>query len=346
MRLAIVLYNLGGPDRPKDVGPFLFNLFNDHAIIGLPQPLRALLAAVIAGRRTPTARAIYAQIGGRSPILEETQAQARALRLALTGGAPPGLDWAVFVAMRYWRPRIRETAREVRDFQPDRVLLLPLYPQFSTTTTGSFIDAWRSEACNAGLHAPWTALCCYPVAERFVEAHASLLRIALDKAGSPGSVRVLFSAHGLPQRLVAGGDPYQWQVEQTAQAIVNKLSTPSLDWRVCYQSRVGPLEWLWPSTEEEIERAAEGRKGLVVVPVAFVSEHSETLVELDKEYASRAASLGVSPYIRVPALGTNGSFIQALCELSLGAANAEGIVSAAGARLCPKTYKRCPHSKT
>lgn len=343
MRLAIVLYNLGGPDRPSAVAPFLFNLFNDGAIIGLPQPLRAMLASFIAKRRAPAAREIYARIGGRSPILEETEAQAKALRSVLQGAFASEVDWAVFVAMRYWHPRIADVARQVKSFGAGRVALLPLYPQFSTTTTGSFIKAWTAEARRIGLDVPTAALCCYPLARGFIEAHATLLRAALDKAEAPAALRVLFSAHGLPKRVVARGDPYQWQVEQTVAAIVEALGVPELDWQVCYQSRVGPLEWLGPSTEEEIHRAAREGKGLVVVPVAFVSEHSETLVELDMEYAGLAAELGVSPYIRVPALGTHDLFIQALRALALQAAAREGVLSAGDGRLCPAAFNNCPH---
>lgn len=342
MRLAIVLYNLGGPDGPEAVRPFLYNLFSDRAILGLPQPLRALVAGMIASRRAPVARAIYAKIGGCSPILKETEAQARALRQALEGALPPSVARSVFVAMRYWRPEIPSVVAEVKAFAPDRVVLLPLYPQFSTTTTGSFMAAWRREAARQGLDAATAALCCYPLADGFITAHVALIRASLDRAGQPERLRVLFSAHGLPERIVARGDPYPWQVEQTAGRIVAGLGRAGLDWRVCFQSRVGPLKWLEPSTEDEIRRAAEDGKGLLIVPIAFVSEHSETLVELDMEYASLAEKLGVRPYLRVPALGSHGLFIDALRDMVCAAMAREGTLAANGARLCPRDRLCCP----
>jgi ferrochelatase len=344
VKLAIVLYNLGGPDRPEAVKPFLFNLFNDREIIGLPQPLRRIVAAWIAGAREKKAQAIYAHLGGRSPILEETEAQASALRRALQRSLAPDAEWRLFVAMRYWRPDIVQAVRDVKAFGPERVVLVPLYPQFSITTTGSFVNAWGAEARREKLTAPATVLCCYPRAQGFIEAHAALLRAALEKAGASTPVRVLFSAHGLPRRVIMRGDPYQWQIEETAKGIVRALGMPKLDWRVCYQSRVGPMAWLTPSTTDEIRRAGRDGKGLVVVPVAFVSEHSETLVELDIDYAKLAGQAGVSPYIRVPALRAEAPFIEALCALVLAAAGGKEIISATagGGRICPKAFRLCP----
>jgi ferrochelatase len=342
VRLAIVLYNLGGPDRPEVIRPFLHNLFSDRAIIGLPQPLRALMAGLIAWRRAPAARAIYDKIGGQSPILKQTEAQARALRKTLEGALAPSVAWSVFVAMRYWQPDIPSVVSAVKAFGPDKVLLLPLYPQFSTTTTGSFVSAWRREAARQGLEVATAALCCYPMADGLIAAHVALIRASLASAGELGRLRVLFSAHGLPERIVARGDPYAWQVERTAERIISGLALTGLEWRVCFQSRVGPLKWLEPSTEHEILRAAQDGKGVLVVPIAFVSEHAETLVELDMEYAAVAARLGVRPYLRVPALGSHGLFIDALRDMVCTAMGREGVVSASGARLCPRERKSCP----
>ncbi|MBF0393999.1 MAG: ferrochelatase, partial [Alphaproteobacteria bacterium] len=279
-RTAVVLFNLGGPDGPDAVRPFLFNLFNDPAIIGAPGPIRWALARFISARRAPVARAIYDRIGGRSPLLELTRAQAAALEAAL------GADHRVFVAMRYWHPLTEETVAEVFAWRPDRVVLLPLYPQYSSTTSGSSIEAWRKAAAKAGLTAPTEAICCWPTEPGFIGTVARQTAEAL--AASPPGARVLFSAHGLPKKVIAGGDPYRWQVERTAEAVVAALGVPGLDWLVCYQSRVGPLEWIGPATDDEIRRAGADKVGLVVVPIAFVSEHSETLVELDIEYAELA----------------------------------------------------------
>jgi ferrochelatase len=344
VKLAIVLYNLGGPDRLEAVKPFLFNLFNDREIIGLPQPLRGLTASLIAGMRESKALAIYAQLGGRSPILEETDAQATALRGALQGSLPADVEWRVFVAMRYWHPDIADVVQAVNAFGAERVVLLPLYPQFSITTTGSFMEAWRGQARRENLEARTTAVCCYPQAQGFLQAHAALLRAALKKAEPDKPMRVLFSAHGLPRRVIMRGDPYQWQIEETAKGIVQALGEESLDWRVCYQSSVGPLAWLTPSTEDEIRRASRDGVGLVLAPVAFVSEHSETLVELDIDCAKLAGGLGVLPFIRVPTLRTEAPFIEALRALVLKAIQGGDITSAApgGGRICPKAFALCP----
>jgi len=340
MTTAVVLFNLGGPDRPEAIQPFLKNLFSDPAIIGLPWPLRPLLAQAISRKREKEARAIYARIGGRSPLNEETAAQATKLEAAL------GEDFRVVMAMRYWHPLIEDVAREVALLKPERVVLLPLYPQFSTTTTGSSLGEWRRCAARAGLVAPTVALCCYPVDPALVAAHAALVRRALAEAeGRP--VRLLFSAHGLPEKIVKAGDPYQWQVEQTAAAVVAALAMPGLDWQVCYQSRVGPLTWIGPSTDAEITRAGKDGKGAVVVPIAFVSEHSETLVELDMEYGELAHKVGCAPYIRVPALGTDGAFIDGLARLvrQAAGAGAPALASANGGRICPAEWGKCPCAK-
>lgn len=337
-RRAVVLMNLGGPDQSEAVKPFLFNLFSDRAIIDLPGPLRWMIAKLISSRRAPTAREIYDQIGGGSPIVENTEAQARALKDALAL-ADPNTEWGVFIAMRYWHPLSAECAAAVKAFDPDAITLLPLYPQFSTTTTRSSLDAWQREANAIGLDAETQTLCCYPFSEGFVDAIAALVAAAIEQAGNQ-AVRILFSAHGLPEKVIARGDPYQWQVEQTVERVLAKLGRDDLDWTVCYQSRVGPLEWIGPSTDDEISRAGADKKGAIVVPVAFVSEHSETLVELDIEYGALAENAGVSPYIRVPTVSAHEAFIEALAVLVRDAKQPIG--SGEGRRICPAEFAACP----
>jgi len=335
-RVAVVLTNLGGPDGPDAVKPFLFNLFNDPAIIGLPGIVRTPLARLISSRREKSAQANYALMGGGSPLLPETLKQAAALSEALADAAP-GDETEVFIAMRYWHPLTADTARAVAEFQPDHVVLLPLYPQFSTTTTASSLKAWREAYRGPGeLH----AVCCYPDAEGLIEAQARLIRETMDKAdGQP--VRVLFSAHGIPEKLVAAGDPYQAQVEATVAAVVARMGLT--DWAICYQSRVGPLKWLGPSTPEAVEQAGRDGVGAVVVPVAFVSEHIETLVELDHEYAELAGQVGCAPYLRAPAVGVEPAFIAALAQAVETALQTSGVAPQGASRGGPCAHlKACP----
>jgi protoporphyrin/coproporphyrin ferrochelatase len=340
-RIAIVLFNLGGPDRLESVQPFLFNLFNDPAILRLPGPFRWLLAKLLSSRRAPVARAIYEKLGGKSPLLDNTLAQARALESALWDEG----EVRAFVAMRYWHPLTDATVRDVANWKPDEVVLLPLYPQFSTTTTASSLQAWQKAAAAAGLTAPSRAICCYPTDSGFVETNVRLIRWALAEAAAHGRPRLLFSAHGLPENVVKGGDPYQWQCEQTAQAVVAGLGIPDLDWVSCYQSRVGPLKWIGPSTDTEIERAGHDRVPLVVVPIAFVSEHSETLVEIGEEYRHMALEKGVPHFVAVPAAGVDASFIRGLADQVRHARKSgRSLCSQNGGRICPKSFSGCPQA--
>ncbi len=322
-KIAVVLLNLGGPDRQAAVRPFLFNLFADKAIIRLPWPARLALAALISTTRARSARANYALMGGGSPLLAETTKQADALQARLASDLA-GDEVRTFIAMRYWNPLTGETARAVADFAPDEVVLLPLYPQYSTTTTQSSLDAWRAAYRGPGRVRTVTG---YPAAEGLAKAHAALIRQTWEKAGCPDDLRLLFSAHGLPQKVIDDGDPYAKQVEQTCAAVVAQLGQHGLgqhwDWKLAYQSRVGRLQWLKPYTPQAIAEAGEEGRGLIVVPIAFVSEHVETLVELDIEYAELAEHAGVTPYLRVPALGVQSDFIGALATVTLDALRTE-----------------------
>ncbi len=309
-KLAVVLFNLGGPDCPEAVKPFLFNLFRDQAIITAPALIRYPLAALISSTRTRAAQANYAIMGGRSPLLPETQAQSRALETELKAR---GHDARVFIVMRYWKPRARGTAREVAAFKPDEIVLLPLYPQYSSTTTASSLKDWARAWRGPGRS---RVVKSYPTAAGLVRAHAEAIRETWTAAGAPPGLRLLFSAHGLPQKIVDAGDPYPAQIEQTAAAVAAQL--PEFpDWKICYQSRVGPLKWLEPSTDTEIRRAGEEGRGVIVSPIAFVSEHVETLVELDHEYAALAREVGALPYLRAPTPGVRAPFIATLADLVL-----------------------------
>lgn len=340
-RIAVVLFNLGGPDDQASVKPFLFNLFNDPAIIGLPGIFRTPLAKLISSRRETSAQANYALMGGGSPLLPETRRQAEALQGVL-GARLNGDEVKVFIAMRYWHPLTEETAAEVAAFGPDEVILLPLYPQFSTTTTESSLKAWNAAYAGPGVS---RAVCCYPAATGWVEAQAKAIGEKLDEAvGQP--VRVLFSAHGIPEKLVNGkGDPYQEQIETTVAAVVAAIEAQRgpIDHAICYQSRVGPMKWLGPSTPEAIEAAAKDGVGVVVTPIAFVSEHIETLVELDIEYGELAHEKGASPYLRAPAVGIEPLFIDALADAAVGALSHRGV--APFGHGCKADWKACPHRK-
>ena len=335
MKIGIVLFNLGGPDSPEAVEPFLRNLFSDPAIISLPAIVRLPLARFIARRRAPFARAIYDHMGGRSPILQETQAQARALEAAL------GPDAKVVVAMRCWHPFSDGAAEALRRFTPDRIILLPLYPQFSSSTSASSFLDWERAAKKAGLTARTIRICCYPSNAGFIAAAAGKIRAAMENPQPGISYRLLLSAHGLPKRTIEKGDPYQFQVEQTARSLVDALGIKDLDWNVCYQSRVGPLKWLEPFTDGEIRRAGREGKAVVVAPIAFVSEHSETLVELDIEYRKLAQETGVPDYRRAATVSTDPAFIDGLSGL-VRKALADGVcVNDNDGRICPGQFGRC-----
>ena len=341
-RLAIVLFNLGGPDRPAAIRPFLLNLFRDPAILRVPWFVRPFLARLIAGRRVKPATANYALLGGRSPLLELTQAQAAALQDEFAG-----TETRCFIAMRYWHPFALQAAREVKAWAPDQILLLPLYPHFSTTTTGSSLIDWHEAAARVGLVADTTTLCCWPTDPAVVAAQAALIRRAWDAAQAElagrARLRILFSAHGLPEIIVRQGDPYQFQIEHNAAALVAALDIPDLDWVVCYQSRATPQKWLDPSTDAEVMRAGAEGVAVLVVPIAFVSDHSETLVELDVEYRHLATKAGVPGYFRVPAPNADAGFIAALAALvRRTVTHGPGICSAAGGRICPACHGACP----
>ena len=335
-RVAVVLFNLGGPDGPGSVRPFLFNLFRDPAILGAPTPIRLALAAFISATRAPSARKNYAMMGGGSPLRPETEKQAVALSHQLQAHLSDD-EIRVFIAMRYWHPLTSKTAKDVADFEPDHVVLLPLYPQFSMTTTGSSVKVWSKSYTGSGsVH----TVCCYPVAKAFVVAHADQIRKTWEAAGSPPGIRLLFSAHGLPERVIKSGDPYQAQVERTAAAVAAELG-PGWDWNICYQSRVGPLKWIGPSTPDELRRAAAEGKGVLLSPIAFVSEHVETLVELDHEYAELASELGLTAYLRAPALGTSSDFVESLAGAAISALE-KGGVEPFGSEPCESCFTNCP----
>ena len=335
MRTAIILFNLGGPDRAEAIKPFRVNLFSDKAIIRAPIFIRFWLARLIAASSARTAAANYAFIGGKSPLLAHTNAQARALE-ALLGPA-----YKCFPVMRYWHPFAHEAVQDIKAWNPDRLLLLPLYPQFSSTTTGSSLNDFREAAANAGLAKPTTSLCCWHDDPGFTAAIAALVdeKIAEAQTALPGAkLRILYSAHGLPESIIRGGDPYQAQVEASVAAVHAQLAQPGLEHVICYQSRSTPVKWLPPSTIEAIEQAGRDKTAVVVVPIAFVSDHIETLVELDIENRHLAEKSGVPGYFRSRAPNADPAFIAALANI-VRHAEAPGLCRAGtpcqGKKHCP-----------
>ena len=339
MKKAVILFNLGGPDKLENVEPFLFNLFNDPAILNLPGIIRYPLAKFIANRRTPVAKKIYEELGGSSPILKLTIDQSKELEKKLNQNN--SLDeYKCFIVMRCWHPRAKKVVNEVRSFNPEEIILLPLYPQFSVSTSASSIQEWENICKINNYKIKTSTICCYPTDENFIKAHVVEIN---KKINGINNYKLIFSAHGLPEKNIKKGDPYQWQVEQTVNEIVKYLNIQNLDWILSYQSRVGPLKWIGPSTDNVIIENSKLGKNLIIVPVAFVSEHSETLVELDIEYKKLALDNGCIKYIRVPALGVNDTFIESLSNLIINKdKNQFNGKIFPPINKCPSNFIKCP----
>ena len=339
MKKAVILFNLGGPDKLENVQPFLFNLFNDPAILNLPSFFRFPVAKLIANRRAPTAKKIYEELGGSSPILKLTEEQANALELKLNKDDNLS-EYKCFIVMRCWHPRAKDVVKEVINYNPDEVILMPLYPQYSAATSGSSIKEWKDICVKNRFKVRTNTICCYPTDENFVEAHKNEI---VKKIKDLNNFKLIFSAHGLPEKNIKNGDPYQWQVEQSVDKIVKSLNIKDLDWILSYQSRVGPLKWIGPSTEEIIVENSKLGKHIVIVPVAFVSEHSETLVELDIEYKELADKNGCKNYSRVPALGTSENYIKAMSNLIINKRVYSFNEELSPPKIqCPNQFIKCP----
>ena len=334
--MGVVLFQLGGPDSLQAVEPFLYNLFSDPDIIDFPMAriARPALARLIAARRADKVGQHYARIGGKSPLRELTEQQAAALERELR----KHLDARVVVAMRYWHPLTEDAVRRVIEINSRRLVLLPLYPQYSRTTTGSSLNEWERQFARAGRnhtkihvirefyrHPSYLDALVERINEGF-ERFSSGVRSAEcgvrpNDAGTD-DVHLIFSAHGVPCDVIEAGDPYQQQIEETMRLAMERggFLNPHC---LCYQSRVGPGRWLAPTLEETIRRLASdaapnGRRArLLVVPVSFVSDHVETLAEIDLEARALGSSLGIGQFELMPALNDSPRFIQALAELVL-----------------------------
>ncbi|NPA16906.1 ferrochelatase [Persephonella sp.] len=308
-KTGVVLMNMGGPDSLEAIQPFLYNLFSDHNIIRIPRPIQKPVAYLISKIRAKKTEEYYRVMGGKSPQKEQTLEQAQALQERL------GDDYTVVVAMRYWHPFTEEAVEKLIREKVERVILLPLYPHYSKTTTGSSFQEFDRVYREKGLDIPVRRVESYHNHPLFIKAWVE--KIKEDVGEDYRDFYFLFSAHSLPQKVIQEGDPYKDQIEETVRLIMEHF--PGVAHSIAYQSKVSPVKWLEPFTDEEIQRLAnEGIRKLAVIPVSFVSEHSETLYELDIQYGELASQAGITDYKRVGTLRNHPLFIQALEDIVKG----------------------------
>lgn len=315
-RIGVLLFNLGGPETLDEVRPFLFNIFVDPDIIRLPwRALQKPLAWLISTQRHKKSRGYYEQIGGGSPLRRITEEQARALEQAL---AARNINAKAYVGMRYWNPFIEEALDQIRRDKVDHLVVLPLYPQFSVSTTGSSLNRMHAIAAETGHRLPPTSvICSWEADASYIEAMASaaLEELACFPDQDPSQTHILFTAHGVPVRYIDEGDPYLDHTKRTVELVMERLGVHRPN-TLSFQSKVGPVEWLTPATSETIPKLARsGVSQLMLVPVSFVSEHSETLYEMDILYRDAAAEAGITQFRRVPTMNCRADFIDALAGL-------------------------------
>ncbi len=378
-KTAVVLFNFGGPSNLAAVKPFLFRFFSDPAIIPLFQPLRFLVAKLISTLRAPYSSKNYASIGGKSPILKFTIAQSERLEQMLNEKSK-NENYKTFIAMRYEEPRVREAIMAIKNYQPEKVILLPLYPQFSSTTTLSSIKDFYEQLNQISRPRRlrnWLAtlgdideteqkkvelklICCYPNDPDLAAAHALLIQKTIEKFKDLSQLRFLFSAHGLPERIIAAGDPYAFQIGLSAEAVVGvlakllKVKRANIDYRVCYQSRVGSAAWTSPYLELELKKAVLDDKIPVMIPISFVCDNLETLYDLDIVYKNLSTKLGIKRYLRTPALNQSEPFIKglaAICHKANATKNKPGndwlcLAGRNSGRICDSSMKKCPNLLT
>ena len=315
-RIGVLLFNLGGPETLDEVRPFLFNLFSDPDIIRLPwRALQKPLAWLISTQRHKLSRGYYEQIGGGSPLRKITDEQARALEQAL---ASHNITAQAYVGMRYWHPLLDDAIEQIRRDQVTHLVVLPLYPQFSISTTGSSLNRMNALITANGAAAPRVSVVEHWHDDaNYLDALTASIEEELVRFSdqNPSRVHIVFSAHSVPVRYIEEGDPYLHQIKQTVNGVMERLGSERPH-SLSFQSKVGPAKWLQPSTDEMIRKLArEGVSQLLLVPVSFVSEHIETLYELDILYRHVAEEVGIAHYRRVPALNCRSDFIDALAGL-------------------------------
>jgi protoporphyrin/coproporphyrin ferrochelatase len=312
-KTGVVLFQLGGPDSLDAIEPFLYNLFCDPDIIDFPfaRIARKPLAKLISTRRAKHVAHHYAEIGGKSPILEFTRRQADALERELRRD----LDAKVTIAMRYWRPLTTAAIEEMQAFAPDELVLLPLYPQYSKTTTGSAVNEWNRCFQPNGWRPQVRLIKTFYEDPAYIDALVSAINACLRPDDDLANFDVVFSAHSVPVAVIESGDPYQSQIERTVDLVWERGGWPSRR-HICYQSKVGASKWLRPSMHETVKNlATAGSKHVLVVPISFVSDHVETLHEIDIEHREQANSLGIEDYRMMPGLNDSPDFIRALAGL-------------------------------
>ena len=315
MKTAVIVFNLGGPESLDEVKPFLYQLFSDPEIIRIKSPfLRHAVAYSIAAVRNRQSCGYYRKIGGGSPLRRITEQQAQALSDELRWA---GVQVDVFVGMCSWHPFLSETLEAVERRGVDRLVVLPLFPQYSVTTTGSGFRTLerliQERPALAGLDVRWISS--WQNQNTYISAFTELIRKELEEFPEPDTVQILFSAHSVPERYVSEGDPYLEQTRETVELIADQLGRKN-PYRLSFQSKIGPVDWLGPYTNNVIvELGRQGVDEILVVPVSFVSEHIETLYELDILYRKIAADAGIDTFRRVPALNCDPTFIQSLREL-------------------------------
>lgn len=322
-KTAVILFNHGGPDNLEKIKPYLLKLFNDKSINPLPQPFRFLLAKLISIKKEKSIKEIYANIGGKSPQLDLTISQADFLEKELSFFG----NFKVFTVMRYSNPFAKDVIKKVSNYEPDEIIMLPLYPQFSSAITGSSIKDFSNiikqnkESFKGNIKIK--TLCCYPTEIGFIKSHARLITKAISRnyKDNLGDFRFLFYSHAIPQKLLDKGDPYIYQLSKTIKGVVSSLATnlkvkeEEIDSQLCFQSKNSINKWSTPTFDQELKRTAFDNKIPVIIPISFVCDDAQTLFDLDIKYKEEASRLGIANYIRVPALNSDGNFINCLVEI-------------------------------
>lgn len=311
-KIAVILFNQGEPDSLDAVKSYLFKKFYDPALLPVSNPFRWMMAKSISNQCAPKARNIYREIGNKSPLMNETQKQKTRLEAQLNQLSKD--EYKCFSFMRYWKPYAKDILDNVKEFSPHEIILVPLYPQYSITTTGTALIDWNKQIKKKKMEFPFRVIKDYAEDDFFVDSIVRKVKEKL-KSNDLKSFRLLLSAQGIPKKTIEAGDIFQIQIEKTSKAILKKLDIQELDAATCFQRQIGPLEQQGPLLEEELERAASDKKNIIIVPISFISECSETLVELDIYYKEVAEELGIKEYIRINTVRDNDQFILGLANL-------------------------------